>query len=56
MRTILPFKWEKIEIDAWRAKVVGGWVLQTINNQSESMVFIPDPNHEWRIEPPVTQA
>lgn len=41
-----------------RVKVIGGWCLlhiqiQIINTKiikSESMCFIPDPNHEWEIE------
>lgn len=38
------------------AKVFGGWVVHHIcwdnaaHIQSESMVFIPDKNHEWEIE------
>lgn len=48
----------------YRAKVHGGWVVRNwdltmhpydgaANNNhtvSESMVFIPDPNHNWKIE------
>lgn len=40
-----------------RAKVIGGWVVNTIfmetgqheTASSQSMVFIPDKNHEWEI-------
>jgi hypothetical protein len=36
-----------------RAKVFGGWlVLNKIcagSRAHESMVFVPDPNHEWEI-------
>lgn len=43
-----------------RAKVIGGWIVKNMcwadspggkdsPVQSESMVFIPDPNHEWEI-------
>jgi hypothetical protein len=55
----IEFKWEKIHIDehshSSRAKVIGGWIIHTltespINNIiSESMIFIPDQNHEWEI-------
>lgn len=48
----------------YRAKVFGGWVVRnwdltmhpyptatnTNHTVSESMVFVPDPNHEWVIE------
>lgn len=44
-----------------RAKVYGGWIVKNLTwhehlyeeqsgVQSESMVFIADPNHEWTIE------
>lgn len=43
-----------------RAKVFGGWLVYNytystvMKNESihcsESMVFIPDPNHEWEID------
>lgn len=48
-------------ISICRVKVIGGWVFNTSTVQkkpgrdewvatSESNVFIPDPNHEWKIE------
>ena len=42
-----------------RAEVFGGWLVQattdgkTANGKlffAESMAFVPDPNHEWKIE------
>lgn len=39
-----------------RAKVFGGWVLKHMcwcneeHVQSESSVFIPDPDHKWELE------
>lgn len=44
-----------------RAKVVGGWLIRSITEMSEnedgewigtsqSMVFIPDPHREWKID------
>lgn len=42
-----------------RIKVYGGWALishtgvcsdEEWKASSESMIFIPDPNHEWEIE------
>ena len=35
-----------------RAKVIGGWIVHSVVGNSEigtSMVFVPDPNHEWEI-------
>jgi len=57
---VMKFEWERIHFsDAWefrtsRAKVFGGWLIrcQSWNDewgQSESMVFIPDPQHQWEI-------
>ncbi|NTU49532.1 MAG: hypothetical protein HGA87_01315 [Desulfobulbaceae bacterium] len=59
----IPPKWEDITKTTSRMKVIGGWIVlhksrrdieQTYagiiaTSISESMVFIPDPNHEWRI-------
>ncbi len=46
--------------NTYRVKVIGGWVINCDNytdvinemprNISQSMVFVPDPNHEWTIE------
>jgi len=42
-----------------RAKVFGGWLVVNYFghtsqdgywHQDQSMVFIPDPNHEWKID------
>lgn len=43
-----------------RVKVFGGWIVRNntisyrlIGQQttlSESMVFVPDPNHDWEVE------
>ncbi len=63
MRIKLEWNWEQIEdlndgrLQTLRAKVIGGWVLKSITQDmkakvmSESMVFIPDRDHEWSIIP-----
>lgn len=41
-----------------RAKVIGGWIIRTNEYTfdepsvaaSESLVFVPDPKHEWVID------
>jgi len=57
------FEWELLKMNnspyagTYRAKVPGGWIVlhwsQTRFGEnggtSESMVFIPDPNHEWKV-------
>jgi hypothetical protein len=59
----MKFEWEMIDNNTvdkkhfaitHRAKVIGGWIVHNAtklpNVGSESMVFIPDPNHEWTLE------
>lgn len=60
----IKFDWELIydEDDekfnlTYRAKVIGGWIVRHYNlelyreetSPSSSMVFIPDINHDWKI-------
>lgn len=64
MRTRLKWEWEKLGfhsddgicgVETNRAKVIGGWLVRTVawnqpdKAQSESMVFIPDKEHQWVI-------
>jgi hypothetical protein len=54
----IPFEWETLDKATFRAKVIGGWVILSFYEQvgtneriqSESMVFIPDPDHQWEIK------
>ena len=52
-----PRKYESITDNSTRLKVPGGWIYITFwQNQSHSSLslstcFIPDPNHEWELEP-----
>jgi hypothetical protein len=55
----IPFKWEMLDINenknirTARSKVYGGWLINScIDKQDtccESMIFIPDPEHQWKI-------
>ena len=52
----MKFIWEHISSNTYRAKVIVGWVLRVFDvdaanceTTSESMVFIPDPRHDWKI-------
>ena len=51
----MEFKWEDISGLTSRAKVFGGWIVhkgsldRVLKTQSESMVFVPDAKHEWKI-------
>lgn len=61
MRKRIEWQWEVLDASSRRAKVIGGWVLNTHRwdtstktpTMSESSVFIPDRDHEWNILPPV---
>jgi hypothetical protein len=54
MSLSMKFEWERLDVNTCRAKVIGGWIIHSVGGddvtQSESMVFIPDQNHKWRIE------
>lgn len=54
----MKFQWERIDCQLWtmRAKVYGGWIIRTCEVDdantyvtSESMVFIPDAEHKWKL-------
>lgn len=45
---------EEIAVTTARAKVIGGWIVHhTVcdeNGNSLSMVFVPDPKHDWKCD------
>lgn len=53
---------ETYNIETYRAKVFCGWIVRNLNfyiiidngkkniSQSQSMVFVPDLKHEWKID------
>ena len=50
--------YEDIDDDIYiteRLQVIGGWIVKSSFNNSEknmygeSSVFVPDPNHEWKL-------
>lgn len=50
----IEFEWEKLMVGVLRAKVFGGWIVSSYDScaetgdvKSQSMVFVPDPSHEW---------
>lgn len=68
MRKKIEWQWEKLDANTLRAKVIGGWILRCVGGLqpvgivpvkeaktlplSESMVFVPDRDHEWAIIAP----
>jgi hypothetical protein len=41
----IKFKWERLDGDTFRAKVIGGWIVQSMD--TGAMVFLSDPEHLW---------
>ncbi len=52
MRKRFEWQWEKLDKNTKRAKVIRGWLVHTSGGKSETMVFVPDLDHEWHILPP----
>jgi hypothetical protein len=59
MRKRLEWKWELLDERTARARIIGGWIINHITQDtenrillSESSIFIPDRDHEWTIVEP----
>ncbi len=60
----MKFEWEEIyshHTTVWhkktyRAKIFGGWLINHLSwtthegGLTDAIVFVPDPNYEWKIE------
>lgn len=60
----MKFEWEELKDESCdhfttlRAKIFGGWLVRTNEftfgelsiAESEALVFVPDPKHEWVID------
>jgi hypothetical protein len=47
---VVTFGWERLAAGketAMRAKLPGGWLIATGDGAARSVVFYPDPRHEW---------
>lgn len=63
----MKFKFEHIDDEIYRAKVLGGWIVKIYEDTHVSLhqdqhpqigyewristCFVPDPKHEWVIDP-----
>lgn len=53
----ITFGWETISekdfMETYRSKVIGGWIILNCSLEqthiAESMVFVPDPEHLWKV-------
>lgn len=52
-KTFFPRIWEHIDGEGTtRLKVYGGWVIySSLSEGTESMCFMPDPDHKWKLVP-----
>jgi hypothetical protein len=60
MRRKMEWEWEILDEFTKRAKVIGGWLIQhgSYTNKgsiTESMVFVPDKDHDWTIVKPIQE-
>jgi hypothetical protein len=64
MRKKIEWEWEYLEngfvTGTRRAKVIGGWIVHNYSHAdkkrtAESMVFVPDRDHEWAIAPKIVE-
>ena len=63
MRIKMEWKWERLDDNTSRVKVIGGWLVHRHRREdwgksvamSESMLFIPDRDHEWIIVAPIEE-
>ncbi|MFH1182042.1 MAG: hypothetical protein V1702_03730 [Candidatus Woesearchaeota archaeon] len=58
-----PRIWERINNTTSRLQVLGGWLVEVIEENgmdmvsdawrisAATMVFVPDPKYEWKLEP-----
>lgn len=50
-----PREYEQISckgfMEVFRLKVPNGWIVTDHCRNSQSSLFISDPNHEWKLEP-----
>jgi hypothetical protein len=56
MRTTFAWEWEELDGSTIRIRVIGGWLVRHVVESgrgiAESMVFIADKDHEWKIKKP----
>ena len=61
MRKKIEWQWEQLDEGTRRAKVIGGWLVNTHRRSDngkastfdQALVFVPDRDHEWTIVAPI---
>ena len=43
-------KWEFIDKETDRLKVLGGWIVRSWNRDSVHQIFISDEYHDWKFD------
>ncbi len=52
----IVWEWELIDLETYRVKVIGGWLVRSRTNKTESMTFLSDRDHQWHpCKPPVEE-
>jgi len=47
---LIPWKWERLDGETCRYKVINGWIVLHWNMAGEhTSVFVPDEQHIWKI-------
>ena len=49
--TTLDFQCVKGNENMVRARIFGGWLILHDTGYQVPPIFIPDPNHQWKLEP-----
>ena len=46
-----PQEWEDVQIDyISRLRIHAGWLVRHHGDNSTTMVYVPDPHHDWVIK------
>ena len=48
--TRYPREFEAMNYSTARLKVPGGWVVESADECTVAICFVPDPKHEWILE------
>jgi len=46
----MEFEWVQIAANTYRAKVFGGWIVQSDDTSGNALCFIPDREHIWVVK------
>ena len=51
-KTYFPRVWEEVDKEGTaRLEIYGGWLVYSSFGDTETMCFVPDPEHKWILVP-----